>query len=183
MFIFLEKISESLREAPGGTRRPPKGLSRIFCAWNPALEKFEKVHQRVLRTTRRWRSIDRPKSSLHQGLKWILNWLHEMAEARKEESCFLTKSQRNFQSFSPRPWQKTIWCWTFMKNYEKTHKILISLQKVPGNLGEAPEASEGLRKVSGLCYAHGMRRWKTWKRLPKSASHNTSMALHRPPQI
>ena len=44
-----------------GLRRPQKGLSRIFRAPNPALEEFGKVHRRVLRTTRRWRSFDRPK--------------------------------------------------------------------------------------------------------------------------
>ena len=42
-FIFLEKVSESLREAPGGLRRPPEGLSTIFRAWNPMHEKIDKV--------------------------------------------------------------------------------------------------------------------------------------------
>ena len=60
-FYFSRK---SLRKPPEGLWRPLKGSGRFredFRAWTSALEKFEKVHRRVLRTTRRWRSIDRPK--------------------------------------------------------------------------------------------------------------------------
>ena len=45
IFIFLEKVAESLREAPGGLRRPREGLSTIFRAWNPMHKNFEKVHK------------------------------------------------------------------------------------------------------------------------------------------
>ena len=60
-FNFLGKALGRLGEAPEGLRRAPEGLWMIFGAWNAALEQVEKVHRRVLRTTRRWRSIDRPK--------------------------------------------------------------------------------------------------------------------------
>ena len=58
---IIEKVPKSLRKAPGGLQRPPEGLSMILEAWNAALGKIEKVHRRVLRTTRRRRSIDRLK--------------------------------------------------------------------------------------------------------------------------
>ena len=48
--IVLEQVLESLQDVPGGLQRPSEGLSRSFHAWSQALENFEKVHRRVLRT-------------------------------------------------------------------------------------------------------------------------------------
>ena len=43
--VFLDKVSESPREAPEGLERPREGLSTIFRAWESMHEKNEKVHK------------------------------------------------------------------------------------------------------------------------------------------
>ena len=106
IFIFVEKVSESLRKAPGGLRRPRKGLSTLFRAWEPMHEKIEKVHKEcfaqhvdgapstapsgdnsavqrlIVSTTVKW--------SLHQGSNGVLNKDHEIQEARNKAVSFLT---------------------------------------------------------------------------------------------
>ena len=61
ILVFLEKISERLGKAPGDLCKAPEAHLTFFHAWNATSEKFKKVHRRVLRTTCRWRSIDRSK--------------------------------------------------------------------------------------------------------------------------
>ena len=84
LFIYLEKVRESLRKAPGGLRRPPGGLSRIIRAWNLTLGNFEKSS---------------PKSASHNTsmaphrLPQVLNKLHEIPQARNKAVSLQTKSQ------------------------------------------------------------------------------------------
>ena len=56
IFIFLEKASGRLGEAPGGLRRAPEGLWTIFGAWDATLENMQKFTeecfaQHVVRST------------------------------------------------------------------------------------------------------------------------------------
>ena len=59
------------------------------------------------------------KSSLHQGSNAVLNKVHEMHGTRNKAVSYLTKFQIKLLTNLPRPWQKTFWCRTFMKNDEK----------------------------------------------------------------
>ena len=83
----------------------------------PAKSKISAVQRLILPTIVKW--------SLHRGSNDVLNKDHDMEGARKEESCFLTKSQRNFLSFSPRPWQTTIWCWNSVKMINKELHLMV----------------------------------------------------------
>ena len=61
MYVFAREFAEMLGKAPGGLRKALEGRLTIVDAWNGNSKRYEKVHRRVLRTTRRWRPIDRPK--------------------------------------------------------------------------------------------------------------------------
>ena len=106
-----------------------------------------------------------------------------MQGSRIKAVSFLTKSQMKLFRISARTSIKIISCRTFMKNDKKSNTFIF-LEKVPESLRKAPGGSR--RPPGGLlrnfprmeCGARQIR-----KSSPKSASHNTSMALHRPPQV
>ena len=125
--------SKSFRKPPEGPWRPPEASGRSlddFSRMGADARKNRKSSQRVLRTTRRWRSIDRPKFSarkvnrpaknkisavqrlivapsvkwsLHRGSNDVLNWFREIPEVRNRAVSFLTKSQIKLFTFLPRP--------------------------------------------------------------------------------
>ena len=69
-----------------------------------------------------------------------------------------------------------------MKNDEKLTKFIF-LEKVSESLRKAPGGLRRPREGLSTIFAHGSRYTKKSKKFTKSASHNMSMALHRPPQV
>ena len=92
----LQKASERLLEA--SERRPPKGLRRFFRVCNLTFEVFEKVHRRVLRTTRRCGSSDRPNfrelGAKHSGCEALFLWIFSAQKVDRPAKKKISAEQR-----------------------------------------------------------------------------------------
>ena len=115
------------------------------------------------------------KWSLHQGSDDGLNQDHEIREARNIAVSPLTKSLIKLLRISARPWQKIF----YVELCQKIN-LFMFIEKASGRLGMAPG---GIRRALDASLRRELDGRKIWKSSPKSASHNTSMALHRPPKV